>query len=43
MSIGKENTNFMTSGEIVKSRQKDIYAELYSKCIQLKLKSADGK
>lgn len=27
----------------VKNRQKDTYAELYSKCIQLKLKSADGK
>ena len=27
----------------VKSRQKEIHAELYSKCIQLKLKSADGK
>ena len=27
----------------VKNRQKDTHAELYSKCIQLKLKSADGK
>ena len=27
----------------VKSRQKETHAELYSKCIQLKLKSADGK
>lgn len=27
----------------VKNRQKETHAELYSKCIQLKLKSADGK
>lgn len=27
----------------VKNRQKEIHAELYSKCIQLKLMSADGK
>ena len=27
----------------VKNRQKETYAELYSKCIQLKLMSADGK
>lgn len=27
----------------VKNRQQDTHAELYSKCIQLKLKSADGK
>ena len=27
----------------VKNRQKDTHVELYSKCIQLKLKSADGK
>lgn len=27
----------------VKSRQKETHAELYSKCIQLKLKSVDGK
>lgn len=29
--------------QYIQNRQKDTHAELYSKCIQLKLKSADGK